>query len=54
MCSIVGLQGNVNAQDIVKMLKSSKNRGPDSSGIYLDKCYNDINLDEFADRKSVV
>lgn len=49
MCSIVGLQGNVNAQDIVKMLKSSKNRGPDSSGIYLDKCYNDINLDEFAD-----
>ena len=42
MCSIVGLQGNVKAEDIVKMLKSSKNRGPDSSGIYLDKVYENI------------
>ncbi|MDO5823793.1 asparagine synthase-related protein [Methanobrevibacter sp.] len=49
MCSIAGLQGNVKAGNIVKMLKSSKNRGPDSSGIYLDKCYNDINLEEFKD-----
>ncbi len=47
MCSIVGLQGNVNAEDIVKMLKASKNRGPDSSGVYLDKIYENINLDEF-------
>ena len=47
MCSIVGLQGNVNAEDIVKMLKVSKNRGPDSSGVYLDKIYENINLDEF-------
>ncbi|MEE1128906.1 MAG: asparagine synthase-related protein [Methanobrevibacter sp.] len=49
MCSIVGLQGNVKAEDIIKMLKSSKSRGPDSSGIYLDKIYTDIDLDEFSD-----
>ena len=49
MCSIVGLQGKVKADDIIKMLKSSKNRGPDSSGIYLDKIYTDIDLDEFQD-----
>ena len=49
MCSIVGLQGNVKADDIVKMLKSSKNRGPDSSGLFLDKIYTDISLDEFTD-----
>lgn len=47
MCSIVGLQGNFKANDIVRMLKSSKNRGPDSSGVYLDEIYTDINLDEF-------
>ena len=49
MCSIVGLQGKVKADDIIGMLKSSKNRGPDSSGIYLDKIYTDIDLDEFQD-----
>lgn len=49
MCSIVGLQGNVKSDDIVKMLKSSKNRGPDSSGLFLDKIYTDISLDEFTD-----
>lgn len=49
MCSIVGLQGKVKSDDIVKMLKSSKNRGPDSSGLFLDKIYTDINLDEFGD-----
>jgi len=49
MCSIVGLQGNVKADDIVKMLKTSKNRGPDSSGLFLDKIYTDIDLDEFED-----
>ena len=47
MCSIVGLQGNVKAEDIVKMLKSSKNRGPDSSGIYLDKIHENIDLNAF-------
>lgn len=52
MCSIVGLQGNVKADDIVKMLKVSKNRGPDSSGIYLDKLYENINLDEFKDNNT--
>lgn len=49
MCSIVGLQGNFKADDIVKMLKSSKFRGPDSSSIFLDKIYADIDLDEFQD-----
>jgi asparagine synthase (glutamine-hydrolysing) len=49
MCSIVGLQGNVKASDIVKMLNVSKNRGPDSSGIYLDEIYTDIDLDDFSD-----
>lgn len=49
MCSIVGLQGNFKADDIVKMLKASKYRGPDSSGIYLDKLYADVDLDNFED-----
>ena len=49
MCSIVGLQGKVKADDIVKMLKASKNRGPDSSGVFLDKIHTDIDLDEFDD-----
>ena len=49
MCSIVGLQGNFKGNDIVKMLKASKNRGPDSSGVCLDKIYTDIDLDEFID-----
>ncbi|WP_405274725.1 asparagine synthase-related protein, partial [Methanobrevibacter sp.] len=49
MCSIVGLQGSFKVNDIVQMLKTSKNRGPDSSGIYLDEIYADINIDEFTD-----
>ena len=49
MCSIVGLQGNFKGNDIVKMLKASKNRGPDSSGVFLDNIYTDIDLDEFND-----
>ena len=51
MCSIVGLQGRVKADDIVKMLKTSKYRGPDSSGLFLDEIYTDIDLDEFSDDK---
>ena len=47
MSSIVGLQGNVKAEDIIKMLKASKKRGQDSSSIYLDKVYNDIDFDDF-------
>ena len=49
MCSIVGLQGNVEVEDIIKMLKTSINRGPDSSGVFLDEIYTDIDLDEFTD-----
>lgn len=49
MCSIVGLEGSFEVSDIIKMLKASKFRGPDSSGIYLDDIYNDIDLDEFED-----
>lgn len=51
MCSIVGLQGNFKGNDIVKMLKTSKYRGPDSSGVFLDRIYTEINLDEFSDDK---
>ena len=51
MCSIVGLQGKVKADDIVEMLKASKNRGPDSSGLFLDEIYTEIDLDEFSDDK---
>ena len=47
MSSIVGIQGNVKADDIVKMLKASKKRGLDSSGIWIDKIYTDIDLDNF-------
>ena len=36
MCSIVGLQGNFKADDLIAMLKTSKNRGKDASGIFLD------------------
>lgn len=49
MSSIVGLQGKFKGNDIVKMLKASKNRGPDASGIFLDEIHTDINLDEFLD-----
>ena len=49
MCSIVGLQGNFKGNDIVKMLKTSRNRGPDSSGVFLDEIYKDIDLDDFHD-----
>lgn len=49
MCSIVGLQGKVKAEDIVEMLKASKSRGSDSSGIFLDEIYTDIDLDGFSD-----
>lgn len=49
MCSIVGLQGNFKGNDIIRMLKSSKYRGPDSSGVWLDEIHADINLDEFED-----
>ena len=49
MCSIVGLQGSFKGNDIIKMLKTSKNRGPDSSGVFLDEIFIDINLEEFDD-----
>ena len=49
MSSIVGLQGKFNGNDIVEMLKTSKNRGPDASGVFLDDIKLDIDLDEFND-----
>ena len=49
MCSIVGLQGNFKGNDIIKMLKASKNRGPDSSGVFLDEIHTNIDLNEFCD-----
>lgn len=49
MCSIVGLQGSFKGKDIIEMLKSSKNRGPDASGVFLNEIHTNINLDEFQD-----
>ena len=49
MCSIVGLQGNFEGNDIIKMLKVSKSRGPDESGVWLDEIHVNIDLDEFDD-----
>lgn len=49
MCSIVGLQGNFKGNDIIKMLKASKNRGPDSSGVWLDEIRTNIDLNDFTD-----
>lgn len=52
MCSIVGLQGKFRGNDLIEMLKASKNRGPDSSGVYLDDIHLDIDLDNFDDDNS--
>ncbi len=49
MSSIVGLQGNFKGSDLIKMLKASKNRGPDSSGVFLDEIHLDIDLEKFND-----
>ena len=50
MCSIVGLQGNFKADDLISMLKTSKNRGKDASGIFLDgKIQKGIDLNDFND-----
>ena len=52
MCSIVGLQGNFKGNDIIRMLKESKNRGPDASGVFLDGIKLDISLDDFEDNNN--
>ncbi len=49
MSSIAGLQGKFKGRDIVEMLKTSKNYGPDESGIYLDEVKLNIDLDDFSD-----
>ena len=49
MSSIVGLQGNFKGNDLIKMLMASKNRGPDSSGVFLDEIHLDIDLEKFND-----
>ena len=49
MCSIVGLQGNFKGNDVVEMLRVSRNRGPDSSGVFLNEILTDIDLDDFQD-----
>ena len=55
MCSIVGIQGKFFENDIIELLKTTKNRGPDSTGVFLDnELFLDIDLNEFsssADRK---
>lgn len=53
MCSIVGLQGNFKADDLITMLKTSKNRGKDASGIFLDgKIQKGIDLNDFNDENA--
>ena len=53
MCSIVGLQGNFKADDLIAMLKASKNRGKDASGIFLDgKIQRGIDLNDFNDKNA--
>ena len=47
MSSIVGLQGKIKSDDIVNMLKVSKKRGTDSTGIWFNDLYYDIDLDDF-------
>ena len=49
MSSIVGLQGKFKGNDIISMLKASKNRGPDSSGVYLDKLCENVDVGLFSD-----
>lgn len=52
MCSIVGIQGKFCERDITELLKATKNRGPDSSGIFLDEeLFLDIDLDNFSHDK---
>ena len=53
MCSIVGLQGNFKADDLIAMLKTSKSRGKDASGIFLDgKIQKGIDLNDFDDNNT--
>lgn len=53
MCSIVGLEGNFKASKIIELLKLTKNRGIDSTGIFLDnKIFLDIDLDKFSDENN--
>lgn len=52
MCSIVGIQGSFKADDLIAMLKISKSRGRDASGIFLDgEVYENIDLNNFDDNK---
>ena len=48
MCSIVGLEGEFNDKILINLLKLTKNRGPDSTGLFLDdELFLDINLNDF-------
>ena len=52
MCSIVGIQGKFLENDIITLLKATKNRGPDSTGVFLDnELFLDIDLNEFSHNK---
>lgn len=50
MCSIVAIEGNFKGNHLIELLKSSKNRGIDSTGIFLDgNIYFDIDLNNIFD-----
>lgn len=49
MCSIVGIQGKFCEKDIIELLKTTKKRGPDSTGVFLDnETFLDIDLNDFS------
>ena len=52
MSSIVGIQGNFKGNDLIKMLKASKNRGLDSTGIFMKKIQQNIDLYEYQDNST--
>lgn len=56
MCSILGLTGNFQTDNLIKMMKESKHRGPDASGIYLTNkkestLKTNINLERYSNKE---
>ncbi len=53
MCSIVALEGNFKGNHMIDLLKETKNRGVDSTGIFLDgDIFWDVDLDGMCDDRS--
>ncbi len=53
MCSIVACEGNFKGNHLIQLLRDTKNRGIDSTGIFLDEnVFLDIDLDNIYDDES--